>query len=202
MVQAVSKTISFLEFVNSYPEYKSQELHHGVVVEMAQPSGKHKNVTGFLVGEITFEFKQLKQPYFIASKVLVKLSDGESAYLSDILVLNKPNLVNEPLYDKYSTVTQAASIPLVIEVVSSNWSDDYALKFEEYSNIGIPEYWIVDYLGLGGKEFIGYPKQPTITVCNLAANIYRRNIFRNSDRIHSQIFPNLNLIAQQIFDSA
>ncbi len=106
------------------------------------------------------------------------------------------------MYDKYSTVSQAASIPLVIEVVSSNWSDDYALKFEEYSNIGIPEYLIVDYLGLGGKEFIGYPKQPTITVCNLAANIYRRNIFRNSDRIHSQIFPNLNLTAQKIFDSA
>jgi Uma2 family endonuclease len=76
---------------------------------------------------------------------------------------------------------------LVIEVVSTNWSDDYALKFEEYSNIGIPEYWIVDYLGLGGKEFIGYPKQPTITVCNLENNVYQRTLFRKGDRLQSAI---------------
>jgi Uma2 family endonuclease len=33
-----------------------------------------------------------------------------------------------PLWKKLSTVTQAASVPLVIEVVSTNWQDDYAHK--------------------------------------------------------------------------
>ncbi len=34
----------------------------------------------------------------------------------------------------------------------------------ESQSLGIQEYWIVDYLGLGGRNFIGYPKQPTISV--------------------------------------
>ena len=24
--------------------------------------------------------------------------------------------------------------------------------------LGVPEYWITDYLGLGGREYIGQPK--------------------------------------------
>jgi Uma2 family endonuclease len=53
-----------------------------------------------------------------------------------------------PLWKKSSTVTQAASVPLVIEVVSTNWQDDYAHKLVDYEILGIPEYWIIDYLGL------------------------------------------------------
>jgi len=201
-MQTLQNTVTVLDFINSLTENKLCELHNGVIVEMAQPSGPHENVTGFLSGEVTVEFKLQKLPYFIASKVLVKSSDTSSAYLPDVLILNKPYLINEPLYEKYSTLSQGASILLVIEVISTNWSDDYALKFEEYSNIGIPEYWIVDYLGLGSKEFIGYPKQPTITVCNLENNVYQRTLFRKGDRLQSAIFPSLNLTAQQVFDSA
>ncbi len=82
-----------------------------------------------------------------------------------MLILNHPNLVNEPLWKKESTVSQAESIPLVIEVVSSNWRDDYLKKAADYEAVGIPEYWIVDYAALGGRRFIGNPKQPTISVC-------------------------------------
>jgi len=53
---------------------------------------------------------------------------------------------------------------MVVEVVSTNWQDDYARKVEEYALLEIEEYWIVDFRGLGGIEFIGRPKQPTITV--------------------------------------
>jgi Uma2 family endonuclease len=66
-----------------------------------------------------------------------------------ILVINQKNLSSEPLWKKSSTVTQAASVPLVIEVVSTNWQDDYAHKLVDYEILGIPEYWIIDYLGLG-----------------------------------------------------
>jgi Uma2 family endonuclease len=49
-------------------------------------------------------------------------------------------------------------IPLVIEVVSTNWRDDYLLKVADYEEMGVPEYWIVVYLGLGGRRFIGKKK--------------------------------------------
>ncbi len=118
-----------------------------------------------------------------------------------MLILNRPNLVNEPLWEKESTVVQAASIPLVVEVVSTNWRDDYFTKLGKYEEIGIPEYWIVDYLALGGRKFIGKPKQLTISVYSLVEGEYLLNQFRGDDRIESPTFPELTLTAQQIFQA-
>lgn len=193
--------ITFEEFANLDTGDKRYELHSGVLVEMAQPIGEHENVTGFLSTKITVEFDRLKLPYFLGSKVLVKPLGKDSGFLPDVLVLDKRNLANEPLYRKESTVSQSASIPLVIEVVSTNWSDDYALKLDEYSDIGIPEYWIVDYLGIGGKEFIGSPKEPTFTICELVNGQYVRTPLK-SGLIQSKIFPELNLTVEQIFNAA
>ncbi len=202
MTQTINKTLTFEEFIKWKPENKHYELHDGVIFEVAQPSGKHENVTGFLSRKITVEFDRLNLPYFIASKVLVKPLDKDSAYFPDVLVLNKGNLKNEPLYEKESTVSQSESIPLVVEVVSTNWSDDYAFKFEEYENIGIPEYLIIDYLGLGGKRFIGNPKLPTITVCQLENSEYKSILYRGDEVIQLKSFPELKLTAQEIFQSA
>ena len=65
----------------------------------------------------------------------------------------------------------------------------------------IPEYWIVDHAGLGGRKFIGNPKQPTFFVCELIDDEYQMASFRGNDRIISSVFPQLNLTAQQIFDA-
>ena len=67
--------------------------------------------------------------------------------------------------------------------------------------MGIPEYWIVDYAALGGRKFIGNPKQPTIFVCKLMDEEYQMTSFRGTDRIVSPTFPQLNLTAQQVFES-
>jgi Uma2 family endonuclease len=67
--------------------------------------------------------------------------------------------------------------------------------------MGIPEYWIVDYAALGGRNCIGNPKQPTICVCNLVDGEYQISKFRDSERIISQTFPELNLTAIQIFQA-
>ena len=132
---------------------------------------------------------------------LVKPPKDESAYLPDILILNETNLASEPLWKKFSTVTQGESIPLVVEVVSTNWQDDYIKKVGEYELIGIPEYWIVDYLGLGGRRFIGNPKQPTISIYRLVDGEYEVSLFRGDDRIESPTFPELDLTAQQVFQA-
>jgi Uma2 family endonuclease len=116
-------------------------------------------------------------------------------------VLNRANLANEKLWKKESSLSHGASIPLVIEIVSTNWRDDYHLKYADYEEMGIPEYWIVDYAALGGRNFIGNPKQPTISICNLVDGEYQISKFRDSDRIISQTFPELNLTANQIFQA-
>lgn len=204
MTQALRRLITFDEFVAKYPDEtgKHYELHDGVVVEMPQPTGEHEEVTGFLAFEITRECIRLNLPYFIPKTALVKPPENESAYSPDVLLLNRPNLANEPLWKKESTVIQGISIPLIIEVVSTNWRDDYLKKYADYEVMGIPEYWIVDYAGLGGREFIGNPKQPIILVCCLEEGEYTVRKFRGNSRIQSVIFPDLNLTAQQIFNAS
>ncbi|MEH1855450.1 MAG: Uma2 family endonuclease [Nostoc sp.] len=204
MTQALQKKlVTFDEFVVKYPDNtgKHYELHDGVVVEMAQPTGDHEDVVGFLLEKIAVEYVRNGLHYSIPKTALVKPLEGESAYSPDILIINRPNLVNEPLWKKESTVSQAASIPLVIEVVSTNWRDDYYKKLADYEAIGIPEYWIVDYAACGARKFIGNPKQPTISIYQLIDGEYQVTQFRGSDRIQSLAFSELNLTAEQVFQA-
>jgi len=108
-------------------------------------------MNGFLGGEVTVELKRLNLPYFIPKQVLIKVPERESAYSPNLLVIKQKNHSSEPLLKKSSTVTQAASVPLVIEVVSTNWQNDYAPKRVDYEILGIPEYWVIDYLGWGSE---------------------------------------------------
>ncbi|MBO3458896.1 Uma2 family endonuclease [Aetokthonos hydrillicola Thurmond2011] len=201
--QTNPKTYTFDEFIEWYPENSPvrYELHNGVIIEMAPPTGDHEDIVGFLTEQIVSAFKERKLPYTIPKSALVKTPDGESAYIPDVLVLNRDNLKNEPLWKKESTVLYPESVALVVEVVSTNWRDDYYNKFANYEEIGIPEYWIVDYAALGGRKFIGNPKQPTVLVCELIDGEYQITPFRGSDLIVSRTFPDLNLTAQQVFDS-
>ncbi|QSV52979.1 MAG: Uma2 family endonuclease [Dolichospermum sp. UKL201] len=204
MIQTLSKVTTFEEFVAGLPENSGvrYELHNGNIIEMAQPVGEHEEVKGFLGVEIPFEIKRLGLPYGIPNQVIVRPEGKDSGYFPDVLVLNRENLVNEKLWKKESILSNGASIPLVIEVVSTNWRDDYHLKYADYEEMGISEYWIVDYAALGGRNFIGNPKQPTISVCNLVDGEYQISKFRDHERIISQTFPELDLTANQIFQAS
>ncbi|MCC5606104.1 Uma2 family endonuclease [Nostoc sp. CHAB 5834] len=204
MTQAIPKLVTFEEFVDWLPENRRvrYELHKGEIVEMAQPVGEHEDVKGFLTIKLSASIDRLNLPYSIPNQAIVRPPEKDSGYLPDVLVLNRANLANEKLWQKQSTVSLGASIPLAIEVVSTNWRDDYYLKYADYEEMGIPEYWIVDYAALGGRNFIGNPKQPTISVCNLVDGEYQISKFRDSDRIISQTFPELNLTPNQIFQAA
>ncbi|HLP87293.1 MAG TPA: Uma2 family endonuclease [Nostocaceae cyanobacterium] len=199
MVQALPKPVTFDQFIEWYPTTGTRyELHNGVIVEMNQPLGEHELITMLLGRNLTAQILQKNLPYTIAKNAFVKAPETESAYCPDILLLNPSNLVNEPLWQKQSTVTQSASIPFVAEVVSSNWGVDYGNKVSDYEAIGIPEYWIIDYLGIGGRRFIGSPKLPTLSIYSLIEGEYQVNQFRGDDLIISPTFPELNLTAQAV----
>jgi len=199
MIQLLPKLITFDEFIEWLPENRHYELHEGIIIEM-QPTGKHEDITGFLTQELTLEYMRMNLPYRIPPKALVKLKDKETGYNLDLLLINRQNLINEPLWEKKSTLIYGESIPLVIEVVSSNWRDDYGYKLVDYEAMGIKEYWIVDYLGIGGVRFIGQPKQPTLSIYQLIDGEYQVQQFRGKDLINkSLISPELNLTAEQVF---
>ncbi len=203
MITTISQPITLEEFWDWYPDsYGRYELHDGAIFEM-QPIGNHEQVISFLTIKLAVQIEKLELPYMITKQALIKPIDTDkSAYNPDVLILDQSVLNEEPFWKTRSTITQGKTVTLVIEVVSTNWGYDYGHKLIDYEALGIAEYWIVDYLGLGGKRYIGDPKKPTISIYQLIDDEYQVQQFRDDNSLVSSIFPHLNLTAQQVFDVA
>jgi len=199
MVQALqSQNMSFLEFLAWKPETGRYELHDGVIVEM-QPTGPHEQVVSLLNRKLNVLIDQEEFNYFIPNTAMIQPLGYDTGYKPDLLIIDTAALEHEPLWQKESIITLGQSVKLAVEVVSTNWPDDYARKFEDYEAMGIQEYWIVDYKGLGGRRYIGQPKQPTVTVCHLVNTLYKTQLFRQGSRLISPSFPTFQLAMDTIF---
>lgn len=201
MIQALQQAMTFDEFVAWLPETSEcrYELHRGVIVEMPKPRGKHSKVAGDLAYDVGTAIRQANLPYFIPKECIVRSMDGNSGYEPDVIVLDESALIDEPDWESGSIITLGKSIKIIVEIVSTNWRDDYFTKLGEYEALGIQEYWIVDYAALGGRRFIGNPKQSTFTVCQLVDGEYELQQFRAGDCLLSPTFPNLALTLAQVF---
>ena len=203
MVQALTKLVIFDEFIAWYPENSEHhyELHNGVIVEMPKGTSQHSDLGGFLFGEFHSEIRQLHLPWSIPKECVLKGDRTESGYEPDVIVLDRQQVINEPRWAAESIITMGSSVRLAVEVVSTNWQTDYLTKLRDYEEMGIFEYWIVDYLGLGGRRYVGNPKQLTLSVYELVDGEYNLTQFRGHDKIESAAFPELNLTAQQVFEA-
>lgn len=202
MVSPQTQPLSFEEFITWYPQAERRyELIEGVIVEVL-PTGSHEDISGFLIAELNWEIRQQNLPYSIPRNCLVKPLAPRSGYQPDVAVINREYIKDEPLWSKSSVIQSGKTLPLVIEVVSTNWRDDYGHKFIEYEAMGIAEYWIVDYRALGAVRYIGKPKQPTINICKLIEAEYQMEKFVRGDILRSKIFPELKLKTDAIFEIA
>lgn len=200
MIQAAFNRLTFADFLEAYPENGGRyELIEGEISEV-RPIGRHEEISGFISSHLSFEILRLQLPYFIPKTALVKPDRSDTGYLPDDIVLDKFAIQADPYWQKYSTISRGESAHLVIEVVSTNWRDDYLTKLRDYEAMGIREYWIVDYLALGATRYLGRPKQPTISIYTLVDGEYEISQFRGSEVIKSQVFPELRLSAEQIFN--
>jgi Uma2 family endonuclease len=203
MIQALTTLVTFDEFIAWYPENSEHryELHNGVIIEIPRAQGKHSEIGGFVILELSLEMRRLHLPWSLPKECVLKPDRDESGYEPDVIVLDRQQVINEPRWAAESIITMGSSIRLAVEVVSTNWQTDYLTKLRDYEEMGIFEYWIVDYLGLGGRRYIGNPKQTTLSVYQLADGEYELTQFRGDDRIESGAFPELNLTAQQVFEA-
>jgi len=199
----IPKPLTFEEFLAwDDGSGRSFELRDGFPMPYTDPNANHEDVADDLCERLADHCKALALPYIPKRSKQVKVRDNpatgkEESRKADIVVFAKAEWQRL----KASSSSAAAYVlpPLVIEIVSTNWRDDYDTKLLEYEETGIPEYWVVDYAGLGGVRFIGKPKQPTLTVYQLIDGEYQPKAFRGDDQIESSVLQDLNLIANQVF---
>jgi Uma2 family endonuclease len=201
MVAIAQKTLSFEEFLNWDDDSgRSFELVNGVAMPLSEPTAKHEDVVDGLCRLLVDHCQSLNLPYVPRQSKQVRLNaapgESESSRKADIVVFAKEEWVRM----RQSSASAAAYIPppLVIEVVSTNWRDDYRIKLNEYETLGIFEYWIVDYAGLGGVQYIGSPKQSTVTINRLIDGEYQPQRYQGEAIIVSPTFPQLVLTIAQI----
>lgn len=193
MTYSPIKTFSFDEFVTQYGDNPRYELIDGELRDM-EPTGPHEAVAGKIAGKIWAEIFREDRNWLIPQNCLIKPPAAQATALRpDVIVFDENELPQEPLWQREPIIMNGSTIKLVIEVISTNWQDDYARKVEEYALLDIPEYWIVDYLGLGGTAFIGKPKQPTFTICQLKGDEYQQQLYRLGQGIFSPLLPAFSL---------
>jgi Uma2 family endonuclease len=189
--------LTFEAFIELYRDDNRVELIDGEVFDL-EPTGAHEEVVAFLDRKFNVQIDGEGFPYFVLQRGNLKPLGDFTGFRPDLMVVDQGALAVEPLWKRESILTLGSSVKLAIEVVSSNWQNDYARKLDDFALMGIPEYWIVDYAALGGVDYIGYPKQPTLTICRLVGNRYQRQLLRGDELIVSAIFPGLRLTAGQI----
>ena len=92
--------------------------------------------------------------------------------LPDVIVVEKAKWRSD--WRGTSSVTGLKPAQLVVEVVSTNAADDYEIKRQQYEALGIPEYWIVDYLA---KSKYVADKTPGVSVLVLTGGRYQEKRF-------------------------
>lgn len=192
------KPLSFDEFLARYGGDNRYELIDGELFDL-EPTGRHEEVAAYITTKICVQIDSNRLPWFVLQRGLLRPSNSAmTAFRPDIAVVDLDELTQEPLWSDQSILTLGRSIKFVAEVVSSNWQNDYARKVEDYAALGISEYWIADYAGLGGTRHIGKPKQPTLSICTLVDEEYEIQQLRGEQPIVSPTFPGLKLTAEQV----
>jgi len=163
------------------------ELVDGELVEMPTESPDNCQFATLLFVELVKHFPAV----LIQHKNLEIVVSGRRAKvrLPDLAVLTQE--CYESLRGKTrNTVTLDMPPPaIVIEVVSpgtANRARDYRHKRTEYAARGIQEYWIADL------------EAQQITICKWVDGQYEDSIFKQDDKIESDLVPNLNLTATQL----
>jgi len=192
------KALSFDEFLVRYRDDNRYELIDGEVFDL-EPTGLHEEVAAFITTKVCVQIDQMGLPWFVLQRGLIRPTNiGMTAFRPDVVVVDRNELSKEPIWSEQSILTLGSSIKFVAEVVSSNWQNDYARKVEDYATLGIPEYWIADYAGLGGVRHIGKSKQPTLSICTLVNGEYEIQQLRGNQMVVSTTFPSLKLTAAEV----
>jgi len=205
MVTAVQfQTYTVEEFLNLYlPEGQEYELVNGIIAPMSEPSGEHENLRSELLVELRLESRRCQLGLLVHPKPVLELGPKDTRK-PDLIAINR---------DSWNRQTQPEAVlkeppSVAIEIVSTNWENDYRNKPLWYAAFGVSEIWIVDPL----FSVACYPnrknpkiEEPTISIGKLVPSRsiliereYEFESFTGKDRLKSRFFPDLNLTVEEI----
>lgn len=197
----LKQQLTFKQFIEQdIAEEGRYELVNGEIVRIL-PTRQHDNIAEFMSDTFKAEVKRLNLNYRVSGRIMIRTltpNGKEQGRHPDVSVVDKT------LWDSNLSAYTAFIEPLqlAVEVVSTNWEDDYIDKLDEYQRLGIKEYWIIDYLAIGSRNYLGNPKVPTVFVYLLDENgVYQSKSYRGEERILSQTFPELVLTVEQVLEA-
>jgi len=197
MITTTKQKVSFNEFIEICPEDGAYELVNGEIVKMAT-TRNHDDVAELADRQFYQECDRQKLNYVVKRGITIKTTTKEGreqGRVPDVSVIDRTLWRAQ----RKSYTALESPIQLAVEVVSTNWEDDYVDKLDEYERLGIAEYWIIDYLAIGKREYLGNPKIPTVFVFSLnAEGKYQRTLFQGDEQIVSPTFPELELTANLV----
>ncbi|PSF38066.1 hypothetical protein C7H19_06230 [Aphanothece hegewaldii CCALA 016] len=201
ILYSTEQNLSFEQFIEQLPDSEGRyELVNGEIMRILS-TRKHDTLAEYLSDALKDEVKSKKFNYWVSGRVVIQTQTQKGKQQGrhpDVTVVDKA------IWDAFPSAYSALLEPpqLVVEVVSTNWEDDYVDKLDEYQRLGIPEYWIIDYLAIASRSYLGNPKVPTVFVYLLDENgNYQCNAYRESDVIVSRTFPELTLTVEQVFQA-
>jgi Uma2 family endonuclease len=169
------------------------ELENGVLVPMGIGRRQHTDIAKFLERVFDAEIERLGLP-------LATYRGGVGIRIPQVgrrATSRVPDLIVVTLeqQDYLATLTDAiledSMPPLVVEVVSAGTGNiDHRKKRAEYNISEIFEYWIVDFI-----DEPNVSEKPKVTICKLIEGLYDAKVYQGSDRLESDLFPELNLTA-------
>ncbi|MGC8713361.1 MAG: Uma2 family endonuclease [Leptodesmis sp.] len=200
MTTVAKQKLTFNQFLEQYPEDGRYELVNGEIVRILA-TRQHEDIADFIADGMKEEVKLRQLNYKVSDRIVLatQTQEGkEQGRNPDVSVVDLNVWRSNRL--AYSALREP--IQLAVEVVSTNWEDDYIDKLDEYQRMGITEYWIVDYLAIGSRTYLGNPKTPTVFVYVLnESGVYQATAFKGDDRILSHTFPELTLTMDQILNA-
>jgi Uma2 family endonuclease len=198
MVQSKPRFSTFDEYL-SYDDGMDSlyELFNGELIEVPPESGINVQIANRLF----FVFALLLSTDRVRGHGLELEVRGEPRNRYPDLTIIREEHVQQ--LARRNTIRLSMAPPLlVVEVVSPGELQrarceipargrDYVAKRQQYEDLGVPEYWIVD------------PEAQTVTVLKLQETDYVEvGLFCEGDRIFTPTFPELNLTVDQVFAAA
>jgi Uma2 family endonuclease len=189
MVQLKPRFLTFDEYL-SYDDGtdKLYELFNGELIEVPPESGRNVQIANrlFLVFALLLGTDRVR-----GHGLELEVRGEPRNRYPDLTIIRTEHIQQ---LEQRNTIRLSMAPPLlVVEVVSPGELQrdrDYIAKRQQYEDLGIPEYWIVD------------PEAETVTVLKWQGDSYTEvGVFKNGDRIVSPTFPDLALTVDQVFQA-